>query len=175
MKKKLMVLMVLALSLINSGLQAQLSAEDLSAAAVNGNYKKVTTALQQGSDPNKTVYGLPPVLFILTATFFTKGGNYNDFKTAIQTALAKGATQNVRSGKNLNTPLHELVINGSGALLKKNYLTEQQLFEIIKLLLAKGAINIKNKDGKSPLDLASLDIASPIIKRQLIDAAGMTD
>jgi len=175
MKKKLMILTVFALSLIGSPLQAKkLSPLELAMAAVDGRYKEVTQSLQEGSDPNETWQEIQPVLFILTDIFFTKGGNYNDFKTAIQTALAKGAKPNPFD-INENTPLHQIVINGTGAL-KANYLTKAQLFEIIKLLVSKGAdINIKNKNGKSPLDLASLDIVSPIIKRQLFDAAGMTD
>ena len=177
MKKKLIILTVFALGGIGSALQAKkLSPMDLATKAMEAKYAEVTQSLQEGSDPNKVpVPGFSPVLFILTVTFFTKGGNYNDFKTAMQTALAKGAKLNVKSDKNKNTPLHQIVIKGTEAL-KKNYLTEAQLFEIIKLLVSKGAdINIKNKAGKSPLGLATpSDLVSPVIKRQLLDAAGMT-
>ncbi len=109
----------------------------LSGAAFESNLKMINYLIEQGADVNKEERENK-----CTSLFFlmSKHKNYrtpNDIKIA-NILLSKGVNPNARCGMFGNTPLHEAV--------------ENNLLEMIKLLLSKGAdANIKNNFDSSSI------------------------
>ena len=103
-------------------------------AAKKGNIEAVKQRIADGVDVNaKDKYGRTP-LFIAA---------HEGHKEIAELLLAKRADVNAKDGKYGWTPLHHAAVSGGHK-------------EVAVLLIAKGAdVNARDKDGKTPLDLAT--------------------
>ena len=108
----------------------------LMVAAVNGNLKTAEVLLDKGANPiaRDTSYDAAPIHF----------ASWSNHIEIVKLLLSRGVDVNLVNGHNGETPLHHAVS------------AESVAFELIEFLLANGADpSIRNKDGKTPLDIAA--------------------